>query len=519
MSLREQLFGTTESDIDSDSTGEQSEKEQLAPDTEGSDLDPTGERRTGGFVSSYINSVLGRDETSRNYSIGSGVDVSVAPEKLNERYNEYVKTKPLVRAPLSIFSDAVVEPGWTVKSEIDGRKDEDMTEALKMWGKNCAIHAQQPGQDILKLVEQIPEKRRGKGTLFIEKVGTRDDSNSLGGLMMLDPSSIKIYSRENQPILVQPDDDVDRDHPITDDGRAAAYTQYEDNSRYPDSDTIAFASDELIKITYEPDEGDAWGTPLWVQIREHIDALYQKLRDRNSSIRINGHPWRIISNENWTYEEASRFLKKHFEGEISTWNNAESEKKESFAGRMDAIPHEIDVQEHTGDVPEIDNAIMDDIQAIFSVMPVSRFKISYEEGINQFVVEPQEKKDRRNVVRERRRIREIIEPVFEEKADELAGGEYDGKVTWKLEQPDDENPLDRESFDADDFATLVEAMEPYGAPADFAFWAAGVDPSEFDGGPINDPEGNPSEQWDIAGLGNGDESESENQAEGTDGGE
>jgi hypothetical protein len=483
MSITDRLLGSTDSDDESESSSDSDQdqtEEQLAR-TPGSELEPKGERRqsdSGGFFTSYVGSLL---DGSRTSTTGIGTDVSVAPEQLTDRYETYVKTKPLVKAPLSIFSDAVVEPGWTVSAEIDGETDEDMEEALELWGENCAIHSHEAGKDIITLVEQIPEKRRGKGTMFLEKVGTRGDADSLGGVMLLDPSTIKIYSRENQPILIQPDDDVDPDHPTTEDGRAAAFTQYEDDDLYPDTDPIAFAADDLVKIVHDPDEGDAWGTPLWVAIQEHIDGLYQKLRDRNASIRINGHPWRIISNENWSYEQASRFLRKHFEGDdISTWADAKSEKEKSFAGRLDAVPHEIDVQEHTGDVPDIEDAIMDDIQAIFSVQPVSRFKIAYESDINQFVVEPQDDKDERNVIRERNRIREAIEPIFKEKADELAGGEYEGEVTWKLEQPTDENPLERESFDSDDFSDVARPFIDAGAPQEVVYWLAGVDPEEFD---------------------------------------
>lgn len=487
MSLADRLFDRS-SDDQGAGAGDEAEtgtEEQLSP-YDGGNLAPKGEHRSdssGGFFTSYVADVFGSGSgtSSGRRSAGVDVEVSVAPEKLNDRYDEYVKTKPLVKSPLSVFSDAVTEPGWTVTAEVDGETDDDMEDALDMWGKNCVIHAQEPGNDILTLVEQIPEKRRGKGTMYVEKVATADGTSDLGALMLLDPASIKVYSRENQPLLIQPDDDVPADHPTTDDGRAAAYTQYEDEDLYPDSDTIAFAADDLVKITYEPDEGSAWGTPLWVTIQEHVDGLYRKLRDRNASIRINGHPWRVVSNESWSYDDASRFLKKHFKGDdISTWFDDEAEKKRSFAGRLDAVPHHLDIQEHTGEVPDISDAIMDDIQAIFSVMPVSRFKLAYEESINQFVVQPQDEKDQRLVDKEQGVIRQHIEPLFEEKADELAGGEYDGEITWKLEQPADENPLVREGFDSDDFAQTAKAFTDADAPPEVIYWLAGIDREEFE---------------------------------------
>ena len=486
MSLSERLFGTPASASDdsdpADADADAGEEEQLAATQSNPyDVEPKGERRSG-FFSSYIDPILGRDEQSKTSRSRTGVDVSVPQEHLNTRYNEYVKTKPLVKAPLLIFNDAVAEPGWMVEAKIDGESDEDMTEALELWGQNCVVHAQEPGHDIAKLVEQIPEKRRAKGTIFIEKASTRGDSQSIGGLMMLDPASVKVFSRENQPILIQPDDDVPPDHPRTEDGKAAAYVQYHDSLGFKDKESIAFSADEILKITYDPEEGSAFGTPLWVTIRDNIDRLTQMLEDRGASIRMNVQPWRTISNENWTYEEANRFLKKHFDGDVSTWLESDSKKKNTFAGRVDAIPHQIDVEEHSADVPDIDDAIMDEVRAIFSVMPVSRYLVAYEERINQFVVEPQKERDDRDADKERNVIREYLEPVFQEKADELADGdEYQGEVTWKIEQPVDENPLSRDSFDAEQWATLAEPLLNAGAPLSVAYELAGMDREEFEG--------------------------------------
>lgn len=482
MSLRDRILPDRSSDT-----------EQLAEAQE-VDLEPRGQDRKaeGNKFFTYFSS--DRDEREYTRRAGVDTDVTIAPEHLENRYHQYVRTVPLVFAPFNVFSKAVTEPGWTVSAEIDGETDEDMEEALEMWGKNCVIYAQEPGHDILKLAKDIPEKRRGKGTMFIEKVSGPD--TDLAALMPLKPSTMATFSRENQPILVQPDDDVAPDHPRKDDGTPAAYVQYHnENDRWADEEQVEFAADDIIKITFNAREGSAWGTPLWVIIREHVDGLYQKLRDRNASIRINGHPWRVIQNDSWNQTQAQNFLKAHFDGDLSTWlsdlipgggrsKRGPKDKKDrenTFAGRVDAIPHNIEVDEYSGDVPEIDSAIKDEVENIFSVMPVSKYQIAYEEDINQFVVEPQSEKDERNVVEERGLIREYLEPVFQEKADELASGdEYEGEVTWKLEQPDDENPLERESFNAEEFSEFVDSMTTAGAPLEFAYWAAGVDREEFE---------------------------------------
>lgn len=496
MSLRERFLPSGNSTV-SDSDGD---TEQLATTVETDvELEPKGEQRqSSGGLFGYFRA--DRDETPYTRASGVGTDITIAPEHLDVRYHQYVRTVPLVYSPLSIFGDAVTEPGWTVEAKDGDETDEEMTEALELWGQNCAVHAQEPGKDIITIVGDIPQKRRGKGTLFYEKV--RDSDGNLAGLMALKPSTMSTFARKDQPILVQPDDDVPADHPTTDGGKAAAYVQYHnDRDDFEDETQVEFTVNDVLKITFNERDGSAWGTPLWVTIREHVDGLYQKVRDRNTSIRINGHPWRVIQNEHWDEQQAQSFLKAHFKGDFSTWlsdlipsgserkrgPHDKKDRENTFAGRVDAVPHNLEIDEYAGDVPDIADAVMDDIQNIFSVMPVSRFKIAYEEKINQFVVEPQDQKDERNVVKERHVIREAIEPVFQEKADELAGGDYSGEVTWKLEQPTDENPLERESFDADAFATFVEAGNKYQMPPKFFEWVAGVDREEFD------PEWNPDE--------------------------
>lgn len=447
--------------------------EQLASTPTDQEPDPRGEHRvdaertadSGGVVSYLLGHTIGTspDET------GDTVMRS-PPEKIDEYWREYYKRFALTRAPLNDFSSSVVEPGYQIRVEdADGERDKDIEEALELWASNCVIHAGEHGHDLRKLMEQIPKKRRGKGTQIVEKVGTEDDPDKVVALLALDPATFKIHTRERQPIIVQPDDDVDEDHPRTPDGDAAAYTQYhEDVPGHEDKDPIHFAADDVIKFTFDVDDGEVWGTSVYDAIAERIDAFRQKLNDRDFAIRQTGYPHRIYSSDNWSMEEAKDYAEAHAEGDVSdSYGPDESQgdrggEKQSFAGRVDFVPHTVEVQVEEGSVPDLENPIRDDVEQIFAVMPVGKYQIAYADDLNQFVVDPQKEKDEEAIDDERRYLERKFEPVLQEKADELASGDaYDGEVTLSVEPPKDENPLRREGFPADNLVAFANAWQKY----------------------------------------------------------
>ncbi|WP_114576701.1 hypothetical protein [Saliphagus sp. LR7] len=475
-------------------------------------LDPRGESRpdsSGQYVYGYDT----RDSpeaggnrhptqwTSRTTPEGTELvetEVHKPPQSIQQDYNEYYLEFAFVQAALKIFEDEVVEPGWNVEATIDGDRDDEMTEALELWGKNCAIHGGETGQDIRKIINQLPSKRRTKPGAFLEKVGTRDDPDALAAVMMLDPATMQIYTHEYQNLIVQPDDPVHSSHPRTEDGEPAAYIQYPgleepgkpDESDPEDFDSIRFAADDIVKITYDPPEDSPWGRTLWPAMKYHIDALKQKLRDQNASIALAGHPHRIYIGKEWDQEDAEALAEAGEKGDTASRSGRSDGDTESQAGRVDYLPGQmgdLQIEVVEGQVTDIDDAVMYDIEAIFSLLPVSKLKIAFEEGINQFVAEPQMAKDDRYVDGEQLHIEEKIEPLFAEKADKLSGGtSYEGEVSWKLEQPKADNPFERSDFDSEAVSTFIGALANYAqSGADTMFGSklplklADMDPEEF----------------------------------------
>lgn len=448
--------------------------EQLGPD----DPAPRGESRSTGDQGFLISATGGRRPWQRGRTQPPGSEIvterSSPPDDLGSRdYTRYAR-HPIVRRSLQLFSDTVLEPGYRITATRDGEPDEDMQEALRLWAEHCAIHAGETGQDLKHILDRIIRGRRETGTLFMEPAGTRANEDILAALMLHKSETFKQYHRADQAILVHPDDPVDSTHPRVP-GRdvPAAYVQYDDDlSSWDSYDEIPFAYGDLKKFVYDADEGELWGTSLFASIGPYIDSLEQKLDDRDIAIHQTGHPHRIYSSETWTMEQAEAYAEAHEDGDVSAGPNLDAEDKdETFAGRVDFVPATVEVTTVQGEVADIDDAVMDDLQHIFAGLPVSRFKVAYEEDINQFVVEPQQETDDRLVDEERRYLETEFEPLIERKADELAAGEtYDGEVTFAIEPDQDENPLRREDFPAENLEALGNFLQSYyqaGATADF----------------------------------------------------
>ena len=466
-----------ESSSDSDGDGDSdATSEQLAA----SDPAPRGEDRDN---SNFLVSVFGNRSTLRTRfsqrSTPAATDdrqidtVPVGPPAdLAKNHQQYFREPELgfTRAGLKIFTLTVTEPGYTIEATVDNADgegdtpDEEMQDALREWASQCAIDAAESGQDLSTLLKRAPIVRYSKGTGFIEKVGTREDPDALAALVYHKPETFTQYLRENKSLVVKPDDDVDLDHPTTPTDEAAGYVQYDGLSNFDDGE-IPFAFDDIIKLTLDADDGDAWGSPIWDACGSRIDALVQKLKDRDASIRTVGHNHRIYSSENWTQQNAEDYAEAHKEGsvsagpEVADYSDDPEGYRESWPGRVDFVPSAVEVQTVEGQVADIDDAVMDDIEAIFSVLPVSQPKIAYASDINQFVIGSLDDTDDRLVDEERRYLERTFAPIFEEKADELAGGEYEGNVSFRIEPDVDANPIERSDFPAENLAALTKSVK------------------------------------------------------------
>lgn len=473
-------------------------EQQAVGDSDGDDLSPRGEHRGD---SAFVISRSGRFTTDgRRRSWRSGLDESAAdiepvPAAAKEEYRRYFLEFALTQSALRTFDDLVLEPDWEVTAKINDEVDEEMTEALNLWGQNCTVRAGEPGHDLNNILAQCPSGRRAKPAVLIEKIGTVDDPDAIAGLQLLEPWEMSARLVPNQNLIIQPGHEVGRDHPTVErDGEEvpAAYVQYDEaHSTFAssDKDAIPFAQDDLLKLTHEPPDGSAWGRTIWSALAEPIDRLKQKLRDRDAAIRLTGHPHRIYSSETWSKDEAQAYADAHDAGDMSAWDLEEEANKKSYAGRVDYVPETVSVQVVEGNVADISGAIKDDLEQIFSILPVSKHNIAYVDEINQFVVEPLDANDDRKVDKERRYLESAFTPLFEDKADELANAdEYEGEVEFHIRQPESDNPLERSDFDPERVAKLIDAFTEWvksGASAEFPrelpYFLSGMSREDFEG--------------------------------------
>lgn len=464
-----------------------------------SEFRPRGENRDS---TGFIHSRGGFDENGRkrvrSWRVGtksdSDTDIESVPAAAKEEYRRYYLEFAITQSALRTFDDLVLEPDWEVTAKVNDEVDEDMTDALNLWGQHCAIRAGEPGHDLSNILSQCPSGRRAKPAVIIEKIGTVEDPEAIAGLQLLEPWNMSARFVPNQNMIIQPGHDVGRDHPMVErNGKQvpAAYVQYDDEqdsfASSSDSDQIPFAQDDLLKLTYDPPDGSAWGRTIWSSLAEPIDRLKQKLRDRDAAIRLTGHPHRIYSSDAWTKEEAKQYADAHDEGQMSAWDIEDEANKKSYAGRVDYVPHTVNVQVVEGEVADISDAVKDDLEQIFSILPVSKHNIAYVDEINQFVVDPLDANDDRRVDKERRYLEGKFSPLFAEKADELADDEYPGEVEFHIRQPESDNPLERSDFEPERVADLVGAFTEYvksGAstefPRELPYFFAGMSRETFE---------------------------------------
>jgi hypothetical protein len=460
----------------------ESDAEQLAPD----DPAPRGEDREDG--DSFIVSVFGgglrsRFDRSSTSTTDQGGDREIEAARsrpasdLETDHRSYYREVSFTRSGLDGFARTITEPGYVIEATVDGGTDEDMQTALRTWASQCAIVANEPGEDLLEVLKRAPVEALSKGTGFVEKAGSSENPDSIAALVYLSPSTFTQYTRKHKPIVVQPDDEVSPDHPRTPTDDAAAYVQHDTGSRF-EREPVNFGRRDLIKLTHDPEPGSPWGTPVWEACGDRIDALYEKLDDRDMSIHTVGHAHRIYSSPNWSMEQAREYADAHKSGEVSAGprvgdhSNDRESYRQSWPGRVDFVPEAVEVKTVEGEVADIGAAVKDDIEAIFAALPVSKFKLGYAEDINQFVVEPQAEHDQKLVDEWRRTLERKFGPVIEEKADELAGGEYDGDVSFRIEAEPESNPLQRQDFPRENLTALSEAVKEINQ--------AGADPALID---------------------------------------
>lgn len=384
----------------------------------------------------------------------------VAPDKDNlQEYWRLFETTPILRESIRSFASEVVKPGYWVDAE-----NEETREFLEDWLKEAAIVEGEMGNDAQVLFKKSIIQRDARGTCLVEHVGTANDLDELVALKLINPETVKAYTREGQAILLQPDDDIP-DAPTTKDSKTGAYVQYDDSfNRFEEKEEVVFPQDRITKFTRDADVGEIFGTSRVEAVSDRVKGLKRKLKDNDAAIESKAWPfWLFVFGSEeypWTNDEIDDFMEEHDADEFGPG------KKQGVAG-------DVEIQTISGEVAELAETLEFDINWIMSSMPIPKYALgSFERNINQFVSESQQNRLDNQIQEARQELEKDFTPALRKKA-ELENLPNPEEVELKLEKSPEEK--EREIKEKRQKKMLVEGESPDGEGSDGPLDAEGVE--------------------------------------------
>lgn len=336
------------------------------------------------------------------------------PKDDMRRYWRQYETTPMVKEPVNDFARQVVEPGYRVEG--DGLS-QSQKEKLEKWLKDAAVLEKVPDNDIYGLLRKAVIQMEVRGTTIVEKIYAEEDDDKLYGLGFLNAENVRTNSRPNTPLLLLPGDERKFGKvPTTDDGTAAAYTEYPNagmiSALDPHSEEVNnYAYDDIIKITRDADVNEAYGTSRIESCSDAIENLKQKMRDNSEAIASKAYPlWLFMfgtEEQPWDRRDIDRFMGAH-------------EMDKFHPGLKQGVRGDVSIETISGEVADIADYLQFDIDYIMSAMPQPKYSLgAFEQNINQFVTKAQERNVNRQIKDTRREIEKKFTPAIQEKAAEL----------------------------------------------------------------------------------------------------
>jgi len=355
---------------------------------------------------------------SSPFSSDSSPDSIEPPKDQYRRYWRQFETTPIIREPITSYAREVIQPGYRVESP---DLDEEQLKKLVNWLRSSAIISGLTDENMSELIKKAVVQIEVKGTVFIEKVYAKEDSEKLLGFKFIPAETMEINKRPNQNMVLQPGDEKEFDDvPTTEDGVAAAYTQtrpsrsaYGGGGAGSGSEEINFTKDEVLKITRDEDTGEALGTSRLESVSQRIEGLKKKLRDNDEAISSKAYPlWLFMFGSEeapWDRNDIDSFMQAH-------------EMDNFHPGMKQGVRGDVDVETISGEVADIAEYLEFDLNWILSAMPKAKYTLgAYEASINQFVTQSQERDTQRQIEERRREFESKLSPVVQQKAEQMFG--------------------------------------------------------------------------------------------------
>ncbi|WP_153952839.1 hypothetical protein [Halosegnis longus] len=319
-------------------------------------------------------------------------------------YRRLYETNPLISTPLDVTMDKVWEAGYYVTAATEEIEEEleEFSEQIGWIGGNQKQDLRQFGRDVMLSNYFV------RGTFDGEKVV--DDDGRHQGLYPLGVETLEAYTKPGKSILLAPSD-TDKDNAeTTEDGKAAAFIQFDDGIQaWGDRKERRFTREEVIHWPRKPDTNEVFGTSRIEHVYERALALEAKYRDNDDAIAMKAWPmvlFQLGSEERpWNKNEMTDFMDKYDTDEFGP-------------GMYHGVPGDVEIQEFAGETADIDDAVTNDVDTILAGMPGPKFSLGAfnDDSVGNAVAASQERQFRQLVRGLRRDIEGILTQYYREVA-------------------------------------------------------------------------------------------------------
>jgi hypothetical protein len=407
-----------------------------------------------------------RKEGYRLFSDSYPIDTLEPDERDLETYWEQYKQNPLVRRGVDIYAEDVTAPGYRVQAD-----DEELADQLEDWLSSSAIIAGEDNNDFSELIRDFLIQQIVRGTALVEVVPYEESPESVWGFRLINVSTLSAYTYENRAVLIRPEDTEIQGVATTSRDEAACYGQWDNNSLagpFNETDTVYLSQNDVLKQTNDADTNDIFGVSSVEPVSKEIKELDQMLTDLGQAIHSKGFPhWVFKMGEPngdvsspragiWPDEEMQKYRDSHKDGNWSV-------------GQKDFVPGDVDIETISSDVPEIEQILDWYIEQIVTALPTPKFKLGHADSVNRDITKTQQTQYERKLKSERRRLEDTFTPVLKRKARELgASDSLVDSISLRIAEPHEENPLERDDFDAEEFASFAQGLKRIsgGSPQD-----------------------------------------------------
>lgn len=348
------------------------------------------------------------------------------------RYWRLYKGVPLIRASFEQARDDVLTDGYRWSAAKEGSQT-----FLEEWSKSAGTDVER-GQDLYVILKMVPIQLFARGTVLLEHNPAEADGAKTAGVSFINPSTVTPYRASDTDLLLRPDDTEYDGVKLTEDGKAAAYVQFDAGPNNSSTDERRLTLDSVTRMTIGGDIGDVFGVSRTAAVADRVDKLLGKLDDNDRAIAAMAWGQWFVGFDHETVEN---------EDGSETIVEWEDDDMKEFMGDMDNIEpgdiegHDgtIDIKNLPGNVADIIDQLKYETHWILSGMPAPTYSVGFEQDINQFVVDGQEHSHEQRIGQLQGMIERNITPIGKMVLNQNNRDATDTR--FRLEPPAESSPI------------------------------------------------------------------------------